>query len=156
MKKLMKKFEDAMAAAAFAEAGEFETARKTLRERRRILLALTGEKSDLNAFRYAFNMCKRIGAELEILYASEHTEGLLNHVRSELKKEGIEYCLIQGSGCLKEQILNHTSKKRNILFVVVESSDGLNINCKKADKIIAKSWDSLKCPLVVVSDLITA
>ncbi len=152
MKKWLKKFNDIMAAAAFAEAGEFETARETLREQRKILLALTGEKSDINAFRYALNMCKRIGAELEILYSSEHKEGLLNQFQSELKKEGIEHRLIQRNGCIKEEILSYTSKKREILFVVVESSDGLNINCKKANKIIAESWENLKCPLVVVSD----
>jgi len=156
MKKLMKKFEDAMAAVAFAEAGEFETARETLREQRKILLALTGERSDINAFRYALNMCKRIGAELEILYISDLSEDLLNQFQAELKKEKIVYRLIQRNGCIKEEILTYTGRKREILFVVVESSDGLNIKCKKADKIIAKPWDNLKCPLVVVSGLITA
>ncbi len=156
MKKLRKKFEDAMAAVAFAEAGEFETARETLREQRKILLALAGERSDTNAFRYALNMCKRIGAELEILYVSEVREDLLNQFQAELKKEKIEYRLIQRNGCIKEEILTYTGKKREILFVVAESSDKLDIKCKKADKITAKSWDNLKCPLVVVSGLTTA
>ncbi|MEW5768305.1 MAG: hypothetical protein AB1797_11925 [bacterium] len=77
---------------------------------------------------------------------------MLNQFQTELKKEGIGCRLIQGSGCIKEEILNHTNRERDILFVVVESSDGLNINCKEADKIIAESWKDLKCPLVVVSD----
>jgi hypothetical protein len=156
MKKWLKKFEDAMAATAFAEAGEFETARETLREQRKILLALIGEQSDINAFKYALNMCKRIDAELEILYVSEPSNDLLNQFRSELEKEGIKYYLIQKSGCLKEEILNYTNEKRGILFVVVESSEGLDINCKKADKILKESWKNLKCPLVVVSDLVMA
>lgn len=156
MKKWLKKFEDAMSAAAFAEAGEFETARETLREQRKILLALTGEKSDINAFKYALNTCKRIGAELEILYVSEHAKGLLKQFQSELKKQGIEHRLIQKNGCVQEEILNYTSKKRDILFVVVESSDIVNINCKKSNKIVSGSWKNIKCPLVVVSDLATA
>ena len=151
MKKWLKKFEDAMAATAFAEAGEFETARETIREQRKILLALTGEKADINAFRYALNMCKRIGAELEILYVSEHAKGLLKQFQSELRKEGIEHCIIQKSGCLEEEIQNYTRIKRDILFVVVEVSEGLNINTKKADKILSDAWENLKCPLVVVS-----
>lgn len=156
MKKWLKKLEDAMAAAAFAEVGEFETAKETLREQRKILFALTGEKSDINAFRYALNMCKRIDAELEIMYISEHANALLKQFQSELKKEKIEHYLIQRDGCLKEEILNYTSRKREILFVVVEASEGLDINCKKADKILSESWENLKCPLVVVSDLVMA
>ena len=151
MKKWLKKFEDAMSASAFAEAGEFETARETLKEQRKILLAITGEKSDLNAFRYALNMCKRIDAELEILYVSEHVKGLLKQFQSELKKERIEHCLIQRSGCLEEAIQDYTSIKKGILFVVVEVSEGLNINSKKTDKILSDVWDNLECPLVVVS-----
>ena len=40
MKELMKKFEDAMTAATFAEAGETETAREILKEEKRVLLGL--------------------------------------------------------------------------------------------------------------------
>ena len=108
-------------------------------------------KSDKNAFRYALNTCKRIGAELEILYVSEITESLLKQFKSELKKEGIEYRLIQKSGSLEEEIQNHTSMKRDILFVVVEVSEGLNVNSKKADKVLSDAWGNLKCPLVVVA-----
>lgn len=127
-----------------------------MREKRKILLAITGEGSDTNAFRYALNICNRISAELEILYPSEHAEDLLNQFQAELKKEGIDYRLIKGSGCIKEEILDYTSRESDILFVVAGSSDGLNINCQEADKIIAESWKDLKCPLVIVSDLAAA
>jgi len=151
MKKWLKKFEDAMAAAAFAEAGEFETAKETLKKQRKILLALRGERSDLNAFRYAVNMCKRIDAELEILYVSENVKDLLKHLKSELGKEGVEYSLIQKSGRIEKEIQDYTSIKKDILFVVVEVSEGLNVEDKKTDKLITDAWENLKCPLVVVS-----
>lgn len=151
MRKWIKKFNKAMAAAAFAEAGEFETARQTLKEQRKILLALTGEKSDRNAFRYAVNVCKRIDAELEILHVSKIEKGLLKQFTSELRKEGIEYSFIQKKGPLQEEIQNHTDMKRDILFVVVEVSEGLNINSGKSVRILSDAWHNLRCPLVVVS-----
>lgn len=155
MKKLLKKFNDAMEAAAFAEMGEFETARETLRENRTILLALTGSPSDTKAFMYAMNSCTRIGAGLEILYSPDYGTVRIKQFQSELKKGNIDHRLIKGSGCLKEEILNYTNRKKDILFVVIESSEGLNANCKKAHIAIKKSWKKLKCPLVVVSDLAT-
>ncbi|HBH62341.1 MAG TPA: hypothetical protein DDX85_11520 [Nitrospiraceae bacterium] len=151
MRRWMKKFNNVMAAAAFAEAGEFETARQTLKEQRKILLALTGEKSDKNAFRYAVNVCKRIGAELEILHVSKIEKGLLKQFRADLQKEGIEHCFIQKNGSLQEEIQNHTDMKRDILFVVVEVSEGLNVNSEKSVKILSDAWNNLSCPLVVVS-----
>ena len=156
MKKLLKTFESAMAAAAFAEAGEFQTARDMLKENRRILLALTGEKSDMNAFRHALNLCKRINAALEILHVSSERTGLLNTFESELRKNGVQYKYIQEEGCIKEQILKHTNKNSGTLLVVVESSEKLDMNCKAAGKGLREFWKNLKCPLVVVSEMAEA
>lgn len=156
MKNWLKKLDDTMAAAAFAEQGEFDTAREIMREQRKILLALTGAKSDENAFKYAINTCQRIGADIEILYSAAHKKDLINSFKSELRLRGIDYHFIKAEGCVKEEVLRYTSKRTDILFVVVESSDGLDINCKKSKKIISRSWMNLKCPLVVVSDLAKA
>ena len=156
MKKFLKTFENTMAAAAFAEAGEFETAREMLRENRRVLLALTGEKSDMNAFRHALNLCKRINAALEILHVSSEKTGLSDTFKSELRKNEVEFEYIHKEGCIKEQILNHTNKNSGPLLVVVESSEKLDINCRKAKKDLNEFWKNLKCPLVVVSDLAEA
>ena len=156
MKKFLKTFEKTMAAAAFAEAGEFETAREMLNNNRRILLALSGEKSDINAFRHALNLCKRINAALDILHVSDEKTGLLNIFKSELHKNGVQYEYIQEDGCIKEQILKHTNNKSGTLLVVVESSEKLDINCRKAKRNLNDFWKNLKCPLVVVSDLAKA
>ncbi len=151
MKKWLKKLEDIMAAVAFAEAGEFETAKETLKEQRKILLALSGTTSDTNAFRYALNTCKRIGAELEIIYDSNQAKGSLKQLQPELKKRGIAYSSIRRNGCLEEEIQNYTSINQNILFVVVEVPSEVSINSKKANKNFEESWKNLKCPLVTVS-----
>lgn len=140
-----------MTAASFAEEGEFETAREILKEQRKILFAVTGEKSDINTFRYALNMCKRIDAVLEILYVSEHVNDLLKQFQSELEKQGMEHYFIQRSGSLEEEIQNYTGMKSGILYVVVEVSEGLNINSKETDKILSDAWKNLRCPLIIVS-----
>jgi hypothetical protein len=36
--------------------------------------------------------------------------------------------------------------------VVIESSDTLNIDCKKDNTTPPKAWEGLKCPLVVVME----
>jgi hypothetical protein len=156
MKNWLRKIDEAMAAVAYAEAGEFETARETLKERRTILLALTGENEDEKAFRYAANACQRIGADLEILYSGPKRKVVPERIRKQLHSEGTSYSFSRVDGCVREAVQKHTRKRPDILFVVVESSDRLNMECKKSQKIISKSWQDLKCPLVVVSELATA
>ncbi|MBI5057376.1 MAG: universal stress protein [Nitrospirae bacterium] len=151
MKKLTKKLEDIMSAAAFAEAGEFETAREIIKGKRRILLALRGDESDVNAFRYALSMCKRINAGLDILYVSESAATLLNNFKNTLEKEGVNYVITEKTGCVKKEIIDYTEKRKDIQFVVIESSEVLNIDCKQDDGTLSDAWRKLKCPLVLVS-----
>ncbi|MBC8414122.1 universal stress protein [bacterium] len=151
----MKKINDAMAAATFAEAGEFETAREIMHESRKVLLALTGDKSAENAFKYAINTCLRIGADLEILHSDIYEKKQIVNFQSELRSKGVDSLFINVEGCVKEEVMDYTSKRTDILFVVVESSDGLDMNCNKSKKVISKLWVNLKCPLVVVSELVT-
>ncbi len=150
MKNWMRKFEDVMAAAAYAEAGEFETAKETLKEERRVLLALSGATTDMNAFSYAINACKRIGAELEIMYDSG-AKASLKQLRPELRKLGIDCSYVKQTGRLEEEIQNYTRNKSNILFVVLEVSEDFDMQSKKAGTDITDAWKNLKCPLVVVS-----
>lgn len=150
MKKWLKKFEDIMAASAYAEAGEFETAKETLKGQHKILLALSGSSSDTNAFRYAANACKRVGAGLEIIYGAEAKDSLKGF-QSELQKEGIEFISIKKPGRLEEEIQNYTEKRSDILFVVIEAPSEFNVRNKKASRKFEQSWEKLKCPLVTVS-----
>jgi len=153
LRRWLKQFESDMASAAFAEAGEFETAQQMIKEDRRILLAVTDEKRDVNAFKFALNMCKRIGATLDILFSIRVGRDAIESFIKALNNEGIEHTLVEVKECVKEEVLHYTNKKRNILFVVVESSDNLDILCNDNRKKTSTSMDLLKCPLVVVSDL---
>ena len=114
-----------MSAATFAEAGEAETAREFIRPRRTILLALAPGEDDTRSAAYAHSVAARVGAEVET---------------------------VTTTGCLKKKILEHTSRRSDIDFVVVESSDELDIQCEEETKSLKDFIAALRIPLVVVSE----
>lgn len=154
LKKTLKSLENAMMAASFAEEGDFTTAKEVMKEERRVLLAIKKEQMDKRTFRYAMNTCKRIGAQLDILYISpvESIDPVLEQCLSEMKEEGISYRLTHKNGCLKQEIIDYTNSKKNVLFAVTESSENLDVDCKGKGKKISEAWQNLRCPLVVVAD----
>jgi hypothetical protein len=154
IKELMKQFEKIMSAAAFAEAGEFETAKRMLNERRKVLLVLTGGEPDMKAAKYAINTSKRIGAGIEILYLARNNEekSFLEEYLEELKTKGIEYQVTQCEKSLKEEITRFIEKEKDIEFVVIDS-DEVVVRSAKGRKIALYEWESLKCPVVMVSEL---
>jgi len=156
LKKTMSKIERMMSAVSFAEEGEFNTAREMLKEERRVLLAVKREQMDKKTFRYAVNACKRIGAHLDILYISpaEAIDPILEECLSEIDKEGINYRLMRKNGCLKQEIIDYTNSKKKVLFAVTESSENLDVDCKGKGKRLSDAWQNLKCPLVVVEDVV--
>lgn len=153
-KRTFREIESAMAAAAFAEAGEFNTAREMMKEERRVLLAVRYGQIDKKTLRYAYNTAKRIGATLDILYVSsiDTIDYVLGQFITELKEEGLFHRLIRKNGCLKKQIIDYTNSEKDILFVVIESSENLDIDCGLKNRNLSENWDKLKCPLVVVMD----
>lgn len=155
LKKIMKKAEDMLAAVTFAEEGERETARSFLQEGRRVLLAVRQGRIDAKTVKYAVNSSQRIGAVLDVLYvasgsgAADHS---LPEIESELSNERIPYRVIKASGCLKQAIIDHTNREKDILFAVVESPAILDAHCNRKDTMLSELWRKLKCPLVVVMD----
>lgn len=141
-----------MAASAFAEVGDFETARQMLRGNRRVLLALRKEGISKKTLLYAMNACKRVGTGLDILFIS-HDEGEPEDLREFMKSlegEGIAFNLIRRMGCLKKEIIDYVKEKKNIDFVVIESTENLERECKEGS--LSDAWSALRCPLVVVME----
>ena len=151
--KIMKQMEDAFAAVSFAEAGEVETARQMMGDDRKVLLAVKERNKDTKALKYALNTCKRIKANLDILLVSSLSEldPLMEKFISGLKQEGVLYRLVRQKGCLKQAIIDYTAARKDILFVVIESSDTLDVDCSGKGRSLSEAWDRLQCPLVVVS-----
>lgn len=154
MKELVRQFEEIMSATAFAEAGELDTAREILNEKHKVLLVLTGMESDMKAARYALNLCKRIGAGLEILYITNDISkrASLDVYLKELETKGIEYQIAERENSLEEDVKRFADEVKGVQFVVVDSQD-LGIASERDEKKMLEEWERLKCPLVLVSGL---
>ncbi len=140
-----------MRSAVFEQAREIEAAKNTISKQQKILLALSGVKSDIDSFKYAVNMCGRLGAGLDILYRQDKSSVSLEQFQYELEKQKISYRLIKRNGCLIKDIQTYTDSNKNILFVVLEVPGELNINSRKFNKVFPGPFRKLKCPLVTVS-----
>lgn len=143
-----------MSAAAFAEAGEAETARSLIWPRRTVLLALTPRGDDVRSTEYARSVCKRIDAGLEILVWSgrENQQRFLQDLKRQLSEDHIPWRIESTTGCLKKKILERTDLRSDIHFVVIESSEELDIECEEERGTLKRFFARLKCPLVVVSE----
>ncbi|HTF99801.1 MAG TPA: hypothetical protein VK654_04335 [Nitrospirota bacterium] len=158
LKKMLIPVEQAMMASAFAEEGEFATAISLVRNSRRVLLALREGKADSKTLKYAMNAAKRINAQLDILNVMppQATQAEENHAVEaflpELQAAGIPFRVVRRTGCLKEQIIEHTTREKEVLFTVIESPAQLEGECRKSGRELSELWRTLKCPLVVVMD----
>ncbi|MEJ2314584.1 MAG: hypothetical protein P8Y85_07375 [Nitrospirota bacterium] len=155
MGRLGKKFEEVMSAAAFAEAGEFETAQELARGRMKVLLVLTGGERDSRSMKYALNTAKRTDAALEVLAAAQgpRAKRLLEDCVLKAEGAGVDVAgVAHKDGCIKEAIIGHTRKRRDFLCVVVESTGALNFECSQEEKKLEGVWKKLGCPLVLVSE----
>ena len=152
---LKKNLENLFAATAFAERGEFDTAR-SIGGRRSVLLVLTGTGNDRASVKYALSMSKRVDACVEVLYVSRRVEegGILVYLEGEAARAGVLFKVVKGSGCLKKAVIAHTEKRRDINLVVVESSMELDEEC--TEKELLRAWKVTDCPLVVVSQPLRA
>jgi methionine synthase II (cobalamin-independent) len=154
IKEFVKQLEEIMSAAAFAEAGESETALTILHGRKKVLLVLTGEETDMKAAKYALNLCSRIKVGMEILYITKGNGGKtsLHDYLKELQVKGIEHEVTECENSLKESIMRFIQKEKGIQFVVIDSHD-LGIDSEREAKKTLKEWEKMECPLVLVSGL---
>ena len=72
--------------------------------------------------------------------------------KDNLKSEGIPCRTVSTTGCLRKKILEHTSRRSDIDFVVVESSEELDIQCEEETRSLKDFIASLRIPLVVISE----
>lgn len=153
MSRIGKKLEGMISAASFAEAGEFETAREMLDGSRKVLLVLTGRETDVKSLKYAFSIAERTGAGLEVLAATgDGVAEILSLCEKEARRLGVSIEVTRKSGCIKEAVIKYARGRRDLVCVVIESTDALNNDCSSEQKKLSGVWEKLGCPLALVSE----
>lgn len=156
------KFQQAMSAAAFAEAGEFETARqitgKNKNSHKKVLVVLENEDLNMRILNYAQDLCDRLGGQLEIL----HKQGpdRLAVCQSSVwqgftqKAGGVVCTSLPPEESLDEMLIEYGRTRRDILCVVLR----IDLMEKKPIKTkVEKAWSpdwimkKLNCPVIVYS-----
>ncbi len=164
---MIKALEDSMAATAFSEAGDQVSAFKLYHHgknaRKKILLGTDHQTLDLQTIGYALRLCQRVEAGLEILHVVDSGTSHKNmsngnevyasprQLQSLLGEMGIEYTPVTAQESFQKELLDHVSKRTNIMCVVVGPNTGERekTSGNKKMKALAKAFSALNCPLVV-------
>jgi len=146
-------FQDTMCAAAFAEAGEYETARQLVRggHAKKVLLGTGATSLPLEIFRHAVNLCRRAGATLEILHAGPAPLAIGPDCDSGMLEEmGIDCRSIEASGDLEKELLDSTSQRNDIIFVLLHAlaPRGRTVQKRELRRLAAR----LHRPVVFMND----
>ena len=128
-----------LAAVAFAEAGEFETADELLRpsKRQSILLVIEGETPDEGTFNYAMRLCQRIAGEIDILQIIDGTRNSNDYdvlsrrmslgsahmvtLMQRLERENVPFKITIRIGDLNQKLFNYAKRHKNVAVVVLDS-----------------------------------
>ncbi|MEW6594441.1 MAG: universal stress protein [Thermodesulfobacteriota bacterium] len=157
MANLFKTFEDSMTAAAFAEAGEPETAREYLASaktaRKKVLLGTNAAEIPPKVFSHAVEVCKRLGARLEILHVLP--DATTDHGRPARLKErfrtfGIPYEYVVGARRLEEEIIRYAEGRRDIMLVVLGPSGPAGRRGKRQPD--SHLLSRFQCPVVLLAE----
>lgn len=150
-------FDKLNSALAFAEEGDFETARSYLKApEKKVLLAYKQGAVDKRPLEYAINVCKRVGAQLEILYIATSGSGEdiyendLVRFSHEALKQGVENHIVTQKGCIKEEVIKYLRSHAEVVFVVADKSYQMDRDCE--GKIWPDLLKAMDCPLVLVSE----
>lgn len=148
----LKTLQNVMAAAAFAEAGEFEAAIAFLeplgRSRKtKVLLSIDSADIHPNLLQYAMNLCRRIGAGLEILHV--HLPGRKKSRLGEFfKRCNVDYLVTGGQAGFLETVTGHVAGRRDIMLVILGMS-GAAGGQPCGNECIEAMTRRLGCPVVV-------
>jgi hypothetical protein len=149
-----KKLEDLLSAAAFAESGEFETAMELLEGNKKVLLVLTGRESDTKSLDYALSIARRTDAGLEVLSTSttSQTSKIMDLCKQETTRNSVSLRSVKARGCVRDALFAHMKKRRDIICVVIESTETLRTDCSHGGKSLDGIWEKLGCPLALVAE----
>ncbi len=162
--------QDHMVAAAFAEAGEFDMALSMLQTKKRphsVLLLVQGETPLPEAFTHTVNLCKRLGANMQILAVSESVEGTLKEtdfapeqshaagimaLARAAEERGVSCSVFLSSGDLTRRLYRHVKQHKDVTTVVYGSPDTHSRNSRTTGvrRAMECIFERLSVPLVTV------
>lgn len=136
------KLESHFTAAAFAEAGEFETARQLLPQYERkqaVLLAIEGETPARATFDHALNLCKRVQANIDILQIRSNGRSdedgpseALSALLPKLEERGISYRVTVRRARANDILYDYVRTHRNVVTAIVDSPSLMNREAEEA------------------------
>ena len=137
----LEKLQRHMVAAAYAEAGELESAQEvmsTARSLKTVLLVVEGSVPDPATFTYAVNLCKRTNSQLDILQVIEKSDAegdysdlsqsfaegshrIIGLVRK-LEESKVPFKVTVRFGDVNENLRNYTKRRKDVSTVVLDSA----------------------------------
>jgi hypothetical protein len=155
-------FQNAMSAAAFAEAGEFNTARqiagKSKNSNKKVLVVLDSCDLNMRLLNYARNLCSRLGGQLEVLH--KQRPRLEEEAHADIweefsqKDEIFAFTSLKADESLEDKLMHYGKTRRDILCVVMRN-DLLEKGSapKRKEKIWSPDWimQKLNCPVMTYS-----
>lgn len=116
---LLKQFETMVSAADSTEGYEFESAKRFMDKRHKVLLVLTGQETDMKAAKYVLHITRRIRVGIKILYIAQ--EGAENSFLKEyllkLRSKGIEFRVTQYGRSIKETIIKFIEEEKKMTSI---------------------------------------
>ena len=129
-----------LAAVAFAEAGQFETAEEMLQISKRlqtVLLVIEGEVPNEAAFNYAVKLCKRIRAEIDILQVIDRSDNSTDYdalsrrmsagsahivaLLQRLEREKVPFKITIRLGDADQKLFNYARRHKDVAVIIFDS-----------------------------------
>jgi hypothetical protein len=170
---LRERLQQHMAAIAYAEAGEFQSAEEIIhpaRKSRTVLLVIEGENPAPSAFSYAVNLCKRTNAELDILQVIEisargedyellsqkmanSSRHLVDLVR-QLEQTAVPFKVTMRLGEPGSKLFNYAKRHKDVAMVILDSPKAREASAKNDAwaRWVRELSRQLSIPLIAVLD----
>jgi hypothetical protein len=168
---LLQRLQNHMAAIAYAEAGEYQSARELLEsvpKSKTVLLVIEGDAPDPASVSHALNLCKRTGGDLEVLQVLplisgdsnddppgqeiEGTSGQLVPVVRRALSAGVTVRITMQKGEVNEKLFDYARRHKDVAMIILDSPR-LRTNLPK-DKVWPRLAESvaqqLSIPLITV------
>ena len=162
MGNLYKKIEEAMLAATFAEAGEFDYAREILLSRKsshkKVLLSTDCPVITGKVLEHALNLCKRMGGSLEVYqlirFNGEETSPRdyfelgsrrLQTLQAKLNRLGVAYRYAMRETSLEDELREVALHRRDIQAVIIPKCHEGGDNWERFKETVSHLF---RCPVV--------